>query len=95
MWPDKADSTVLQYLPTEVVIMEFMHYYRDVFPEASITHKLHILEDHIVNFLWNWRVGCGLCEQGAESIHKVYNQLKAYNFILIFIKTKTSSLNHL
>ena len=56
--------------------MEFMHYYRDVFPGASITPKLHILEDHMVNFLRNWRVGCGLLgEQGAERIHKVYNQL--------------------
>ena len=54
-----------------------MHYYRDVFPEASIKPKLHILEDHMVNFLWNWRVGCGLLgEQGAESIHKVYNPTK-------------------
>ena len=76
--------------------MEFMHYYRDVFPEASIKPKLHILEDHMVNFLLNWRVGCGLLsEQGAESIHKVYNQLKAYNFMLIFISTKTPSLSHL
>ena len=58
--------------------MEFMHYYRDVFPEASIKPKLHILEVHMVNFLLNWRVGCGLLgEQGIESIHKVYNQLKA------------------
>ena len=40
--------------------MEFMHHYRDVFPESSITPKLHILEDHMVNFLQNWRVGCGL-----------------------------------
>ena len=45
---------------------------------------IHILEDHMVNFLLNWRVGCGLLgEQGAESIHKVYNQLKAYNIMLI------------
>ena len=76
--------------------MVFMHYYRDVFPEASITPKLHILEVHMVNFLQNWRVGCGLLgEQGAKSIHKVYNQLKAYNFMLIFISTKTPSLSHL
>ena len=56
--------------------MEFMHYCRDVFPKASITPKLHILENQMFNFLWNWRVGCGLLgEQGAESIHTVYNQL--------------------
>ena len=74
-----------------------MHYYRDVFPEASIKPKLHILEDHMVNFLRNCRVGSGLLgEQGAESIHKVYNQLKAYNnFMLIFISTRTPSLSHL
>ena len=58
-----------------------MHYYRDVFPEASIKPKLHILEDHMVNFLRNWRVGCGLLgEQGAESIHKVYNPTKSVYF---------------
>ena len=73
-----------------------MHYYRDVFPEASIKPKLHILEDHMVNFLRNCRVGCGLLgEQGAESIHKVYNQLKSYNFMLIFMSTRTPSLSHL
>ena len=76
--------------------MAFMHYYRDVFPEASIKPKLLILEHHMVNFLRNWRVGCSLLgEQGAESIHKVYNQLKAYNFMLIFMSTKTPSLSHL
>ena len=73
-----------------------MHYYRDVFPEASIKPKLHILEDHMVNVLRKCRVGCGLLgEQGAESIHKVYNQLKAYNFMLIFMSTRTASLSHL
>ena len=76
--------------------MEFMHYYRDVFPEASITPKLHILEDHMVTFLRNWRVGGNLLrEQGAESVHKVYNQLKPFNIMLIFISTKTPSLSHL
>ena len=67
---------ILLYLSTEEDITKFMHYYRDVFPEASITPKLHILEDHMVNFLWNWRVGCGLLgKQGAESIHTGYNHL--------------------
>ena len=75
--------------------MEYMHYYRDVFPEASIKPKLHILEDHMVNFLRNWRVGCGLLgEQGTESIHKVYNQLKVYNSMLIFMSMRTLSLSH-
>ena len=59
--------------------MEFMHYYRDVFPEASITPKLHILEDHMVNILLNWRVGCGLLgEQATESIYKPTKSVSFY-----------------
>ncbi len=42
----------------------------------SITPKMHMLEDHVVDFLRQWRAGFGLLgEQGAESIHTVYNQL--------------------
>ncbi len=42
----------------------------------SITPKMHMLEDHIVDFLRQWRVGFGLLgDQDAESIHTVYNQL--------------------
>ena len=47
------------------------------FPEASITVKMHLLEDHMVPFLrqWNW-VGYGLMgEQGAESVHAEFNSL--------------------
>ncbi len=37
---------------------------------------MHVLEDHVVKFLRQWRLGFGLMgEQGAESIHTVYNQL--------------------
>ena len=54
-----------------------MKFYRETFPEASITPKLHLLEDHIVDFLGQWRVGFGMLgEQGAESIHAAYNNLK-------------------
>ena len=38
--------------------MEFMHYYRDVFPEASIKPKLHILEDYIFQRT-TWLTFCG------------------------------------
>ena len=52
-----------------------MAYYRTI-PGASITPKVHMLEDHTVDFLRKWRVGFGmLSEQGAESIHTVFNQL--------------------
>ena len=47
-----------------------MSYYRKNFPTASITAKLHLLEDHKVPFF-------GLLgEQGAESIHKDFNAIK-------------------
>ena len=65
---------------TEINIDDFLGHYRDVFPEASITPKLH-LEDHIVPFLKKWRVGFGfLGEQGAESIHARFNSIRR-NFV--------------
>ena len=36
---------------TEEAITTFMAYYRRMFPEASITVKLHMLEEHLVPFL--------------------------------------------
>ena len=54
-----------------------MHFYRHNFPAASVTPKLHLLEDHVSEFLGKWRVGFGMTgEQGAESIHAAYNNLK-------------------
>ena len=35
-----------------------------------------MMEDHVVDFISQWRVGIGMLgEQGAESIHTVFNQL--------------------
>ena len=62
---------------TETHIAEFMKFYRAKFPTASITPKLHLLEDHVIKFVKTWRVGLGLLgEQGAESIHSAFNSLK-------------------
>ena len=37
---------------------------------------MHMMEDHVVDFIAKWRVGFGMLgEQGAESIHTVFNQL--------------------
>ena len=66
------------YIPvfsTESDIDEFLAHYRSAFPTASITPKLHMVEDHIVDFLRQWKVGIGtLGEQGAESIRTYYIQ---------------------
>ena len=54
-----------------------MAYYREEFPNATVTPKLHILEDHMVPWLRRRKVGFGLLdEQGAESIHAKFNSLK-------------------
>ena len=70
----------LVYIPvffTELDIDEFLAHYRFAFPTASITPKLHMVEDHIVDFLRQWKVGIGMLgEQGAESIHTTFNQLE-------------------
>ena len=53
-----------------------MSYYRDAFPEESITPKLHMLEDHVCGFLRKWGASFGLYgEQGMESLHASMNQL--------------------
>ena len=57
-------------------ITEFLSHYRAAFPTATITPKLHMMEDHVVDFISQWRVGLGMMGgQGAESIHTVFNQL--------------------
>ena len=62
-------------------IDDFMSFYRDSFPHATITPKLHLLEDHVVDFVKQYRVGFGfLGEQGAESIHAKFNGIRR-NFV--------------
>ena len=54
-----------------------MEFYRTEFPTSTVTPKLHMLEDHVVPWLKEWKVGFGLLgEQGAESIHAHFNSLK-------------------
>ncbi len=55
-----------------------MSFYREQFPDASVIPKMHMLETHVVDWLNEWRVGLGLMgEQGAESIHAYFNNIKA------------------
>ena len=51
-----------------------MEFYRKSFPSATFLPKLHLLEDHIVPWIKQWKVGCGIMgEQGAESLHASFN----------------------
>ena len=58
-------------------IKAFMTFYRATFPRASVTPKMHMLEDHMITWLKKWRVGFGtMGEQGAESIHANFNNIE-------------------
>ena len=55
----------------------FLDFYRKSFPDATITPKMHMLEDHMVPWMrrWHWALGFH-GEQGAESIHNIFNNLE-------------------
>lgn len=60
----------------EVNIDNFLTWFREKFPTASVTPKMHLLEDHVIPWLSTWRLGLGFHgEHGAESIHAVFNEL--------------------
>lgn len=51
-------------------IKKFMEFYRSTFPDATVLPKMHILEEHVTDWLQRWHLGAGLMgEQGAESLH--------------------------
>eukprot|EP00731_Ephydatia_muelleri_P017324 Em0010g422a len=51
-------------------------FYRNTYPEATVPLKMHLLEDHAVQWANTNHVGFGLLgEQGAESIHANFNRL--------------------
>ena len=73
---DMSNYSVIRLLTIEKHIDDFMALYRDSFPSATVTPKLHLLEDHVVPFVRRFNVGFGfLGEQGAESIHAPFNQI--------------------
>ena len=56
-----------------------MSFYRTHFPAATVTPKMHMLEEHTVPFLRRWHIGFGFMgEQGAELIHNAINQLEKH-----------------
>ena len=58
-------------------ITMFMAFYREHFPHSTVIPKMHMLEKRVVDWLGEWKLGLGLMgEQGAESIHAYFNNLK-------------------
>lgn len=65
------------FITSRKKIVEFMKFYREKLPWATVLPKMHMLEEHVVPWLRRWHVGFGLMgEQGAESIHAYFNSLK-------------------
>ena len=64
-------------------IITFMEHFRITWPNERITPKMHILEDHVVEFIIDWKIGCGFYgEQGGEAVHQEFNKMSsAYNNI--------------
>ena len=54
-----------------------MAYYRATWPDQSVTPKLHLLEDHALEFIENWGASFGLYgEEGIEGLHSTFNKMK-------------------
>ena len=62
------------FFSVETWIDRFLSFYRDAFPHASITPKLHMMEDHVVPFLKKWKVGFGFL--GEQAIHARFNFIR-------------------
>jgi len=72
------EITYLCFVFAENNINNFMSFYRENWPSSSVTPKLHILEDHVTQFIRTWGIGLGFMgEQGFESIHSNFNLRQA------------------
>ena len=53
----------------EIGVREFMDYWRSNWSGESVTPKMHMLEEHMVQFLQKWKLGCGFYgEQGNITV---------------------------
>ena len=70
-------------------------FFRQHWPNDTIPPELHLLEDHAADFMERWSTGHGIYgEQGAESIHKVFNILRrTYSSIQPASKRLESMMN--
>ena len=55
----------------------FMYHLQVDWPQVRITPKMHMLEDHMFDFISKWKTGCALYgEQGFESAHNGINKMQ-------------------
>eukprot|EP00731_Ephydatia_muelleri_P030963 Em0022g477a len=77
----------------EQSVQEFMEFFRTNFPKGTIPIKMHMVEDHAVQWARSTHVGFGLLgEQGAESIHAKFNNL-ARKFVRLGLGKKEVALS--
>ena len=50
---------IVHYFFLEQTTAEFLHEFRASFPDASITPKMHLLEDHTLEWVRNLHLGFG------------------------------------
>ena len=76
-------------------VNDLLCFFRQHWPNDTIPPKLHLLEDHAADFMERWSTGHGIYgEQGAESIHKVFNILRrTYSSIQPASKRLESMMN--
>ena len=59
-----------------------MEFFRTNFPKGTISIKMHMVEDHAMQWARSTHVGFSLLgEQGAESIHAKFNNLARARYI--------------
>ena len=74
-------------------IESFMCFFRENWPHVKITPKLHMVEQHVVDFIAKWGAAFGYYgEQGAESLHNEFNKL---NRTYCSIKPNTKRLEYI
>ncbi|XP_072176962.1 uncharacterized protein [Diadema setosum] len=57
-------------------IKAYMTFCRHTFPNETVTPKQHLLEEHVVPFLSQWKAPAGLLgEQGGEAVHSQLNNI--------------------
>ena len=74
-------------------IESFMCFFRENWPHVKITPKLHMVEQHVVDFIAKWVAAFGCYgEQGAESLHNEFSKL---NRTYCSIKPNTKRLKYI
>ena len=60
-------------------IRRFMALFRYEFPSATVTPKMHILEDHVADWTGKYKAGLGFfAEMGLEASHSGMNSISPF-----------------